>query len=265
MSLWADRFASSLSVRPMRFSHSISFVLWLVPITLQATIAFVMLRRGLTKLLPIFFSYTVFIVARELILRLLPYSGNLYAAVFWWGDAAAILLSLGVILEVLRLLFRPHQFLQFVFRLVWVAAVVAAAFALALLREGPRGVDRLLESILLLERSARVLQVSLLIVLIFFMSRLGLAWHHYSLGITAGFGVYSALDLILLELRAHLHLVTDTVFVLLTPAAYNLGVLIWAFYFLRPRAVQVVDRLPDTDLTIWHDTLTTYVKLWYRR
>jgi len=162
-------------------------------------------------------------------------------------------------------LFRPYQFLQFVFKLVWTAAFVAAAFALSLLRVGPPGTDLLLESILLMERSARVLQVGLLIVLIFFMSRLGLAWHHYSLGIAAGFGAYSALDLILLELRAHLHLVTDTVFVLLTPAAYNLGVLIWAIYFLRPRAVQVVDRLPDTDLTIWHDTLSEYVKQWYRR
>jgi hypothetical protein len=252
-------------VRPMRFAPSISLVLWFVPVTLQAGIAFAMLRRGLTKLLPVFFCYTVFIVARELILHLLPYSGNLYSAVFWWGDAAAILLSLGVILEVLWHLFRPYQFLRFVFRLIWIAAVVAAAFALSLLREGPRGTDRLLESILLMERSARVLQIALLIVLMFFMSRLGLAWHHYSLGITAGFGVYSALDLVLLELRAHLHLVTDTVFVLLTPAAYNLGVLIWAFYFLRTGPVQAVDRLPDTDLTIWHETLSEYVKQWYRR
>ena len=76
----------------------------------------------------------------------------------------------------------------------------------------------------------------LLIVAIAMMSRLGLTWHHYSLGIAAGFGVYSALDLILLELRAHLHVVTDAAFVLLRPAAYNLGVLIWAFISSGPRA-----------------------------
>jgi hypothetical protein len=249
----------------MRFSHLILFVLWLVPVTLQAAIVFVMLRRGLTKLFPIFFSYTVFIVAREFILQLLPYAGKMYSTVFWWGDAAAILLSLGVILEVLWHLFRPYQFLRFVFKVIWIAAFVATAFALSLLRVDPGGTDRLLEAILLMERSARVLQVSLMIVLIFFMSRLGLAWHHYSLGIAAGFGAYSALDLVLLELRAHLHLITNTVFVLMTPAAYNLGVLIWAFYFLRPPALQVVDRLPDNDLTSWHDTLSEYVKQWYQR
>jgi hypothetical protein len=34
---------------------------------------------------------------------------------------------------------------------------------------------------------------------------------------------------------------------------------------LRPPALQVVDRLPVTDLTSWHDTLSEYVKQWYQR
>jgi hypothetical protein len=130
---------------------------------------------------------------------------------------------------------------------------------------GPKGTDVALEQIILLERSARFLQVCLLIVAIALMSRLGLSWHHYSLGIAAGFGVYSALDLILLELRAHLHAVADTDFVLLRSAAYNLGVLIWAWYFLRPQTRQPVDRLPGTDLANWNDALTEQVDQWYRR
>ena len=69
-----------------------------------------------------------------------------------------------------------------------------------------RGTDVALEWIILSERSARFLQVCLLIVAIATMSRLGLTWRHYSLGIAAGFGVYAALDLVLLELRGHLHI-----------------------------------------------------------
>ena len=75
----------------------------------------------------------------------------------------------------------------------------------------------------------------MLMVAIALMSRLGLTWRDYSVGIAAGFGVYAALDLVLLELRAHLHVVSDAAFVLMRSAAYNLGVAIWAFYFLRPR------------------------------
>lgn len=249
----------------MSLPRLLSSVLWLLPIALQAAVAFVMLRRGLFKVFPFFFSYTVFIVARDFILLLLPFTGNLYSTVFWWGEAAAILLSLGVILEVLWHLIRPYPFLRFVFKLVWAAAFVATAFALALLRAGPWRSDQLLESIIFMERSARVLQVGLLIVLISLMSRLGLTWQHYSLGIAAGFGIYSALDLVLLELRAHLHAVTDTAFVLMRSVAYNLAVVIWASYFLRPRSLKPVGSLPGTDVANWNDVLTALVDKWYRR
>jgi hypothetical protein len=242
-----------------------SLVLSLVPIGLQTAILFVMLRRGLGKIFPVFLSYNVMVVARDLVLLVLPYGGNLYSAVFWWGEATTILLSLVVIFEVLWHLFRPYPFLRFVFKLAAVAAVVATAFAFVALRAGPLGADRLLELILLMERSARVLQASLLIVLISLMSRLGFTWHHHALGIAAGFGVFAALDLVLLEFRAHLHLITDTVFELWKPAAYNLGVLVWAYYFLWPRSIHTINRLPDTDLTTWHDTVSEYVKQWYRR
>jgi hypothetical protein len=252
-------------VRPMSLPRLISSALWLIPIALQAAIAFVMLRRCLFKAFPIFFSYTAFIVARDFILLLLPFTGNLYSTVFWWGEAAAILLSLGVILEVLWHLIRPYPFLRFVFKLVWAAAFVATAVALALLRAGPWSSDQLLESIIFMERSARVLQVGLLIVLISLMSRLGLTWQHYSLGIAAGFGIYSALDLVLLELRAHLHAVTDTAFVLMRSAAYNLAVVIWAFYFFRPQSLKPVGGLPGTDVANWNDALTELVNKWYRR
>jgi hypothetical protein len=242
-----------------------SLVLSLVPIGLQTAILFVMLRRGLGKVFPVFLFYNVVVVARDLVLLVLPYGGNLYSAVFWGGEAVTILLSLVVILEVLWHLFRPYQFLRFVFKLVAVTAVVATAFAFVVLRAGPQGADRLLELILLMERSARVLQAGLLIVLISIMSRLGFTWHDYALGIAAGFGVFAALDLVLLEFRAHLHLITDTVFELWKPAAYNLGVLIWAYYFLWPRTMDALDRLPETDLATWHDTLSEYLKQWYRR
>jgi hypothetical protein len=186
--------------------------------------------------------------------------------VFWWGDACAILLSLGVIVETLWHLFRPYPFLRFVFRWIWIAAVVAIASALTLLgASSPSGTDRVLESIILTERSARVLQVSLLIVLISLMSRLGLTWHHYSLGIAAGFGMYAALDLVLLEFRVHLHVLTGDTFALLGSGAYNLAVIIWAFYFLRYRAETPVESLPSNDLTKWNHALTEYAEQWYRR
>ena len=251
----------------MNFSRLATSVLWFVPLATQCVIALVMLRRGLVAQFPFFFSYTLLLPVRDFTLYFLPNPGDRYSSVYWSGEGVAVLLSLGVVFELVGHFARPYPFLRFLLRALLTVGVVAGALALALLiwGRGPSGADLAFEWIILFERSARFLQVCLLIVAIALMSRLGLTWHHYSLGIAAGFGVYSALDLILLELRARLHVATDAAFVLLRPAAYNLGVLIWAFYFLRPQGGNPVDRLPGTNLANWNDPLTEHVDKWYRR
>jgi hypothetical protein len=226
-----------------------------------------MLRRGLVGQFPFFFTYTLLLPARDAILYFLPQPGDRYSSVFWWGDGTAILLSLAIIFEITWHFVRPYPFLRLFLKILWISALVIGLAALAMLiwTKGPAGADVALEWMILTERSARFLQVSLLVVAIAMMSRLGLNWRNYALGIAAGFGVYAALDLVLLELRAHLHVISDSTFVLLRSASYNLGVLIWAFYFLRPRNGDPVDRLPGTDVANWNDALTEHIDEWYRR
>lgn len=251
----------------MSFSNLATPVLWILPVGLQSLIAFIMLRRRLAGQFPVFFIYNLLVPARDIALLFLPRMSDPYAAVYWWGEAATTVLEQGIIFENTWHFVRPYPFLRGFLKVLGVVGIFAAVVALAMLfrTHGPAGADRLLEWILLTERSARFLQVCMLVVAIAMMSRLGLSWRHYSLGITAGFGVYAALDLVLLELRAHLHVVSDDTFVLLRSAAYNLGVLIWTFYFVRPQGGNPVDRLPDTDLANWNDTLTEQVDKWYRR
>lgn len=250
----------------MNLSRLATSVLWIVPLAMQCVIALVMLRRGLVGQFPFFFSYSILLPVRDAILYFLPQAGNRYSAVFWWGEAAAIVLALCVVFEISWHFIQPYPFLRLFLRVLWISAAVASAAALAMLlwAKGPAGTDVALEWIILTERSARFLQVCLLIVAIALMSRLGLTWQNYSVGIAAGFGVFAALDLALLELRAHLHALTDTTFVLMRSAAYNLGVAIWAFYFLRPQGGKPVGGLPATDLANWNDTLTEKVDRWYR-
>jgi hypothetical protein len=251
----------------MSFVHVATFVFWFLPVALQSLVAFIMFRRRMVRQFPVFFTFNLLVPARDVTLYFLPFSGNLYSAVFWWGESATTALELGVVFENTWHFIKPYPFLRVFLKVLGVAGIIAAAAALALLlwTKGPAGTDLALEWIILTERSARFLQVCLLILAIALMSRLGLTWQHYSLGIAAGFGVYAALDLVLLELRAHLHVVTDNTFVLLRSAAYNLGVAIWAFYFLRPQGGKPVGGLPSTDLANWNDALTQHIDQWYRR
>ena len=251
----------------MSVSQVATRTLWLIPVVLQSAIAMAMLRRRLVRVFPIFFSYTALVLLREITLLFLRYSSNLYALVYWCGEALVVLLSLGVILETVRHLFPPYPFLRLVLKSVWIVGGVAVATALLLLvlTNGGTGADRILEFILLVERSARFLQACLLIVVIALMSRLGLTWYHQSLGIVAGFGIYSALDLVLLEFRTHLHFVTDSTLILLTSAAYNVGVLIWAFHFLRSWRKTPLEHLPRTNIAEWNEAVTRYTRQCYRR
>ena len=254
-------------MRPMNFSHLLTKTLWVIPLVLQAAIAAVMLRRKLVRIFPVFFGYTAVVFSRDIALLLLPYPRNLYSLVYWCGEALAVLLSLGVIFETLRHVFPPYPFLRVLLKSAWILGAIAGVTALLMLvlTNGSQGADRVLEFIILAERSARFLQACLLIVVIALMSRLGLTWHYYSVGIVAGFGIYSAVALVVLEFRAHLHFLSDATLVLFNSAAYNVAVGIWAFYFLRSWRKARVERLPETNLAEWNEAVTDYVDQWYRR
>jgi len=254
-------------VRPMIFSHLLTKTLWVFPLALQVAIAFVMWRRKLIRVYPIFFVYTVVVLSREIALFFLHNPGHPYFLVYWCGEALAVLLGLGVIFETLTNIFPPYPFLRIVLRSVWILGGVAAVTAVLMLVFSSRGTgaERVFESIILLERPARFLQVCLLIIVIALISRLGLSWHHYSLGIVAGFGIYSAFNLAVLEFRAHLHMVTDATFVLVNSAAYNLGAVVWAAYFLPSWSRMPVEHLPRTNLAELNEAVTDYVDQWYRR
>src|SRR5260370_7960492 len=240
----------------MQVPHAITVALWIVPIVIQSIIVIVMLHRKLLEIFPVFFTYSVLVPAREILLLFVRNHPDLYSRIYWFSEAIVVALSIGVIYEVIWHVIRPFSFLrQFAFGFFWIVAALALALGLILFlsssRSGQR--DPLFEIIILVERSVRFLQACWLIVLVLLMSRLGLTWQHYAVGIATGFGVYSASDLALLELRAHLHLITDGTLVLLNSTAYNVAVTIWALYFVPPPPRQVIfGRLPDTQIALWN-------------
>lgn len=251
----------------MTFHHLVTEILWLLPVTLQAAIAFVMIRRKLVTVFPFFFSYTIAMFSKEIALMFVPYGRHEYAVIYWYAEAIAVLLGFAVIFEILRHILPSSSSLKMVLNAVWVLATVAAVTALVMLVWAKPGTEKdwLLAVIVLAERSVRFLQASLLIVAIALMSRLGLTWRDESLGIIAGFGIYSALALIVYEFGYFLHQMSSTVFVLLNSAAYNLATIIWAFYILRPARVTPVEHLPKADLAEWNSAVTDYVNQWSRR
>jgi len=246
----------------------ITRILWVLPLALQATIAFAILKRKLYVSYPLFFSYTLAVLSREIVLMFLRYPGKPYALVYWYGEMPTILLAIGAILETVRHLFPPYAFLRVVLKVLWMLGACAGLVGILMLvlaQVGKAG-DWVFVMIMLAERSVRFVEACWLILVIAFVSRLGRSWQQYSIGIVAGFGVQSAMTLASFELRGHLQLISNPTFVMLNSLAYNAAAFIWAFYFLRPRENPSSGRLPKANLSEWNNAVSEYyTQQWSRR
>jgi hypothetical protein len=242
------------------------YALWLFPLVVQAAIVFGIIRRKLAKSFRIFFIYTVVVFSSEMGLLVFHPTGMVYRRFYSCKEALAIALGFAAIFDILRHILPPYSSPRFVRNLVCVLAALFAVTALLMFVSAKpmTGNYAMYEVIMLAERSVRFLQASLLIVVIALMSVLGLTWQHEALGILLGFGVYSAMALVAFEFGA-IHWMNPIAFSMLNSAGYNVAVLIWAFYLLRPRARNPVERLPNADLTEWNDALDSYVNQRSRR
>ena len=234
---------------------------WIVPLCLQPLIAFSIGLRRQIRNFPIFFVYTLFVSTRDLVLLFVRHNARMYSWIYFLGEPLAILLGVAVIYEILWQLIRQYDTLRALgMRLFWLSVAVTMLAGLWMFygSEFGRGEFRM-ESVVLIERSARFVQVGVLIVFILFISHLGLTWKHYTSGIVAGFGVAAGLQLAVFELRSTQLIAADT-FHLLNSLGYNVAVLIWAIYFFSPLSeINELGRLPATDLARWDEILRRYL------
>jgi hypothetical protein len=73
-----------------------------------------------------------------------------------------------------------------------------------------------------------------LLFLFIFASALSISWRHYTFGIALGFGIYAAVELLLVSTRLQAGTVLDHVFVFLKPMAYMIAISVWLFYLALP-------------------------------
>jgi hypothetical protein len=242
-------------------------VVWVLSLVLEAAIAFSMLQRRRASTFPLFFAYILLELSTGIVLLFFNPRGNHYALIYWYSEAAAVLLGLLIIFEVLRHILPSSPSLRLVTNSIWVLSAVVALIALLLLVSAKPGVgnEPTYDLVIRGERSVRFLQASLLIMVIALMSRLGLSWHDKSVGIATGFGVYSALALVEFEFGPHLHFISNSAASLLNSMAYTLALVIWAVYLLPARTRSAIEYLPRLNLAEWNNAVGSYLNQWYRR
>jgi len=235
----------------------LKYGLWIGSWALSLAVVVTLVRRKLRGEFPLFFAYAAFQAVSTLVLfaiyhLLAVYQWGSYANYFyayWVSSALATGLELAVLYEIFQHAFRPYVALRglgsMIFR--W-AGLVLLMVAVITALSAPLGQSALITAILSLERSIRMMQCGLLILMLFFSPQLGLSWRSHLFGITAGFGGYAAVTLTLVSLKAQIGIPSDTAYSLINSLAYTLAAATWLGYLLAPepaRQAVRVQPVPD--------------------
>jgi hypothetical protein len=218
--------------------HLLSNALWIAHPVLLSVVTAAMIRRKLYKTYPFFFAY---VVAQVLIFAALypiyqpaqrdVFFYELFFDLYWSTTAISVILGFKVIHEVFVDIFRPFHTLRdlgsVLFKwaglvMLLVAGVIAASSPTT--QAGP-----LVQAIITLQRSVRVVQFGLVLFLLFFSKYLGISWRQRSFGVALGFGAFAFTELAVIALHGGFHMLTQTAG-LLNMVAYNCAIVTWGVY-----------------------------------
>jgi predicted membrane protein len=209
------------------------YALWIAHPVLQSAVAAAMIQRKLYRTFPFFFAY---VIAQIVIFAILfsVYRANAYELFFylyWATTVVSVGLGFKVIHEIFVDIFRPYHTLRdlgsVLFKwaglvMLLVAGVVAASSPM--IESGP-----LVQAVLTLQRSVRVVQCGLIFFLLVFSKYLGISWKQRSFGIALGFGGFASLELAMLALRVGSY-ISEPTLSLLNMGAYNCAIVTWFVY-----------------------------------
>jgi hypothetical protein len=236
--------------------------LWIAPHTLQIIVADVMLRGGLFREFPVFFTYTEFQKLEEGTLFILDRNAAVSGYQYWCahsvGQAIDVALRFAIIFEVFSSVFRNYPGLKRLCRILFRgASVVLVVAAITVAARAPEfGVFPFLTRIHVVHLSVDVMQCGLLILLLGFSSYFGLSSRSFAYGIAAGLGIFSSVGLATEAIRVWTGPVAGYAFDFVTMATYHCCVVIWLMYLWAPEAARsTVKEVPENALEQWNAEL----------
>ncbi len=238
------------------------YLLWIAPQPMIAFLAVDMVRNGIADDLRIFFAYLVFslfkFVIRFAVYHLLGPTSAAYFYVYWPLAILDAAFVLAVIYELFIVVFARFDglrlFAQVLFK--WSAAVLILVAALTAASAPGADLDRLAAGILILDRSATIVEVGLIILLFAATSSLCVRWPRYLFGVAAGLSIIVSIEVVSLALTIHYGLMYVSTYAWVKSVAYVCAVLTWTIHMLR-RESAVTTTLPGDDFRLqeWNDAL----------
>ncbi len=214
------------------------YVLWITSPLLQLGVLIAMARRGFHRDYPYFFNYTILqVVSVPVLAFIYPRSYSLYFYAYYFNIALSVLLSFAVLQEIFKDAFRPYEALRdlsvILFR--WSALVVLLVGVMWAINSARKTDDgAIITTILLAERSVRLMQCGLVFFLLLFSEYLGISRRSLLFGISLGFGLFGAINMLVATLMSsHPHgVLRQSTLRHINSEAYMVAVAIWLGYTL---------------------------------
>jgi hypothetical protein len=231
---------------------------WIGTTVLQLALVCWMLRRGLHRSFPAFFTYNAYFVLSFAPLFLVyHFAPQSYFTVYWISSVLSIVLGFMVIYEIFRHAFRPYAALSdlgaVLFR--WVVGFLIVVALVMILTSPQSPTAGFASAVIAMERSVRLMQVGLVLLLFLFLPHLGLNWRSHIVGIATGFGFFAAVDMVVYTLITQMPSVhAQVVLSLIKSWAYTATVAGWAAYLLVPEPARK-PVLAETEPERWNNAI----------
>ena len=206
---------------------------WLSGPLLQITLLIFMVRRQLHKVFPRFFSYILFQTLKSACLFVVyRYFHESYFDAYWTGSALSVIFTVAVMDEILRSLFKEYGGIQIlgttIFR--WSCGLLLLLAIVGAFSSSEASADRLVAAVFDFDRSVRLMQVGLFLLLMLLCRLLRNCWRQQVFGIALGFGVFASVELILVSFVMWYGTGQAAMISLLKSTAYNAVTLVWIGY-----------------------------------
>jgi hypothetical protein len=195
-------------------------------------------KKKLNREFPIFFSFLVAECVSDLLnfVLSLTYKKAYYYS-YWTGIAVITCLGFFVLQEIFRHIFRPYESLRTfgstLFR--WSTLVLLMVGVIMAFSSAPATGSPITNYIYTIDRSVQLMQCGLVLFMYLFARQLGLTERHRIFGITIGFGIRAAVQLITVTVFSQFpSIMMSRVLNIVGMAVYLVAVCIWMVYMYRP-------------------------------
>ncbi len=218
---------------------------WLAGPLLQITLLIFMVRRKIHGVFPRFFSYILFQTLKSACLFVVyRYFPENYFNAYWTGNALSVIFTVAVMDEILRSLFREYGGIQLlgttIFR--WSCGLLFLLAIIGALSSSEAGGDRVVAAVFAFDRSVRLMQVGLFLLLMLLCRIFRNCSRQQVFGIALGFGVFASVELILVSIVMWYGNGQAAFISLLKSTAYNAVTLVWIGYLKQqPQLVPQVE------------------------